>query len=86
MVPVPGGVFWVYFTGICLIAGAVGLFIPKLAQLAGALLGVLILIFAFSIHLPAINGEHGQEHLMLFFKDLGIAGGAWLVAVLASKS
>lgn len=81
MVPVPGGVFWVYFTGVCLIAGGVGLFVPKVAKLAGVLLGLLILIFALAIHAPKMGGDQGA--MMSFFKDLAIAGGAWLAAVVS---
>ncbi|MEQ8352451.1 MAG: DoxX family protein [Leptospiraceae bacterium] len=81
-VPIPGGVIWVYFTGVCLIAGGVGLFIPKVAKLAGALLGLLILIFALTIHAPKMAGGD-QGAMMNFFKDLAIAGGAWLAAVIS---
>lgn len=82
MVPVPGGVIWVYFTGLCLIAGGVGIFIPKVAELAGLLLGVLILIFAFAVHAPRMGD---QSHMISFFKDVGLAGGAWLAAVVAHR-
>lgn len=82
-VPIPGGVFWVYFTGVCLIAGAVGLFVPRVAKLAGALLGLLILIFALGVHAPNMGGEGAQKAMMSFFKDLAIAGGAWLAAVVS---
>ena len=85
MVPVPGGAFWVYFTGACLIAGGVGLFVPKVAKLAGALLGLLILIFALAIHAPNMGGEGAQNAMMSFFKDLAIAGGAWLAAVVSDS-
>ncbi|MCB1139407.1 MAG: DoxX family protein [Leptospiraceae bacterium] len=85
MVPVPGGVLWVYFTGVCLIAGGVGIFIPKVARLAGLLLGVLILIFAFGIHAPKLGaeGQAGQVAMISFLKDLGLAGAAWLAAVVS---
>ena len=82
-VPVPGGAFWVYFTGVCLIAGGVGLFVPKVAKLAGVLLGLLILIFALGVHLRFFIATGEQSHLMPLFKDLAIAGGAWLAAVVS---
>ena len=34
MVPVPGGVFWIYLTGIALLAAAVSIIIKKKAALA----------------------------------------------------
>ncbi len=83
-VPIPGGAIWVYITGICLIAGAVGLFVPQVAKLSGVLLGALILIFALSMHLPNwINGVALADQN--FFKDLAIAGGAWLAAVVSDS-
>ena len=55
MVPsfIPGGVFWVYVTGIALLAGAIAIIANRrFARLAALLVGVLLLIFALTIHLP----------------------------------
>ncbi|OYU92621.1 MAG: DoxX family protein, partial [Bacteroidetes bacterium B1(2017)] len=52
MVPLPGGVIWVYVTGIALIGAGVSIIIQKKARLASTLLAVLLLIFVFAIHLP----------------------------------
>lgn len=80
MVPIPGGVIWVYLTGAALIAAAVAVFINHpLANMALLLLGAMLLIFALSIHLPNMIG--GDESALGFIlKDVALAGGAWTLA------
>jgi uncharacterized membrane protein YphA (DoxX/SURF4 family) len=82
MVPLPGGVVWVYVTGLALIAAAASIIIQKKARLASTLLAVLLLIFVFSIHLPGAiaGGDSGQMSMMSLLKDLAIAGGALIYA------
>lgn len=79
MVPVPGGVFWVYLTGVAFLAVCVSFLIEKKVQLAGILLGVLLLIFVLSIHLPSVIGGD-QMAMTNLLKDLALAGGAWYIA------
>lgn len=82
MVPLPGGVIWIYVSGLALIAAAVSIILQKKARLASTLLAVLLLIFVFAIHLPAaLKGDDaGQTAMMSLLKDLAIAGGALIYA------
>lgn len=82
MVPIPGGVIWVYLTGIALIAAAVSIIMQKKARLASTLLAVMLLLFVFFIHLPGAmaGGDSGQMSMMSLLKDLAIAGGALIYA------
>lgn len=82
MVPIPGGVIWVYVTGAALIAAAVAIVIGVKARMAATLLGILLLVFVLAIHLPAVlkGDEAGQMAMMSMLKDLMIAGGAFLLA------
>jgi hypothetical protein len=84
MVPVPGGAIWVYLTGLCLIAGAVGIItnLNGLGSTAAFLLGVLVLVFAFTIHLPGMmaGGQGAMSAQVSFLKDIIITGGAWAIA------
>jgi uncharacterized membrane protein YphA (DoxX/SURF4 family) len=80
MVPIPGGVFWVYLTGIAMIAACVSIIIEKKARLACILLGVMLLIYVLSIHLPAVIGGQMQPSMTNLLKDLALAGGAWFLA------
>ncbi len=81
MVPsfIPGGVFWVYLTGVALILAVVAIVINKKAKLATMLLGIMLLIFALTIHLPGMLG--GNEMSMpSLLKDLSLAGAAFMLS------
>lgn len=84
MVPLPGAVFWVYLTGVALLAASTSIVIEKKTRLACTLLGILLLIFALSIHLPGIIGAEGDQQMQMsmsnMLKDLAPAGGAWVLA------
>ncbi len=79
MVPIPGGVFWIYVTGAALLAASVAIIIEKKARLACVLLGVMLVIFALSIHLPGVISSGGEDAASMsnLLKDLALAGGAW---------
>lgn len=84
MVPewVPGGVFWVYATGVFLIAGAVAIIINRMASLAALLLAVLLLIFVLTIHLPSVmaGGDGAQMAMTMLLKDLSMAAAALYIS------
>lgn len=79
MVPIPGGVVWVYLTGVAHLAAAISFIVGKYGRLAGQLLALMLLIFALSIHLPAVLGGD-QASMTNFLKDVALAGGALVVA------
>ncbi len=78
MVPVPGGVFWIYVTGLSLILAGGSIIIQKLDEWASFLLAILLLIFVFTIHLPGVlaGGEMAQMYMTNLLKDLALAGGS----------
>jgi putative oxidoreductase len=85
MVPswVPGGIFWVYVTGIALIAATISIISKKQIYLASVLLAGLLLIFVLTIHLPGIMGDDQMMKQMAMsglLKDMSLAGGALLIA------
>ena len=79
MVPVPGGVFWVYLTGAGLIAAAVAIVTGKMAVLACRLLAVFLLLTAFTVHLPVLMGGD-QNAMSQVLKDVALAGGALILS------
>ena len=79
MVPIPGGVFWIYLTGLAHLAACVSIIIEKYTRLAGILLGIMLLIFVLSIHLPAVIGGD-QSSMTNLLKDIALAGAAWYIA------
>ncbi|RJE75142.1 DoxX family membrane protein [Reichenbachiella sp. MSK19-1] len=81
MIPsyIPGGVFWVYLTGVALIAAGLGILIGKKGRLAAQLLGLMLVLFALMIHLPgATSGD--QAATAMFLKDIALGGGAWVLS------
>lgn len=79
MVPIPGGLLWVYLTGACLLAASVAIITGNLLRLATLLLGVLLLTFAFTVHLPNMLGGDSMA-MVSFMKDLSLAGGSFFIA------
>ncbi len=84
---VPGGVFWIYFTGLAMLAAGVSIIILKLAELASLLLGILVLIFIVTMHLPGVfNPDTMMMSLMNLMKDLSMVGAAFYISgTLSSK-
>jgi putative oxidoreductase len=82
MVPayLPGGVIWVYLTGVALVAAAVSVFIGKMTRTALLLLGIMLMLFALMIHLPGVMSGENQMAMPSLLKDMAMAGGAWILA------
>lgn len=79
MIPsfLPGGILWIYLTGIGLIAAAVSLFIAKLTK--EAMIGVsLFLLAAIAfIHIPGLGSPDQavmERSMMGMLKDIGLLG------------
>ena len=83
-VPIPPAIVWVYVTGICLTAGGLSMIIGLYDKLAGVLLAVLMLIFAFAVHLPAMSENPMEMGTLL--RNVGLAGGCLIYASSAKDS
>jgi putative oxidoreductase len=83
MVPVPGGAIWVYLTGIAMILASVAAITKIQGKTAMLLLALLLLIYAFTIQLPAMLSTDMAIKMggtVSFYKDLGLMGGALILA------
>jgi putative oxidoreductase len=82
LVPLPGGVFWVYVTGLALLAASISIITGKEIKLACLLLAGLLLIFVFFVHVPGLlkGGGMANSSLMNLLKDTALAGGALILA------
>lgn len=80
MVPIPGGVFWVYLSGAGLIAAALSIVLGKYDKLGTTLLGFVLLIFALGVHLRGMMGSEDPSYMANLLKDIGLAGAAWMYA------
>lgn len=85
MVPIPGGVFWIYLTGTALLAASISIMIEQYTRPACILLGVMLIIFVLSMHLPSVLSGEMQPGMTNLLKDLALAGGAWILAGNYSK-
>lgn len=87
MVPIPGGIFWIYLTGLSLILAGISIIIQKLDEWSSLLLAVMLLVFVLTIHLPGVlaGGELSQMYMTNLLKDLALAGGA-LIYLSSKKS
>lgn len=72
---IPGGVFWVYFTGAAMILAGFAIILNKWAKPACYLLALMLFIFIVVIHLPQlIAGDFSAPVNIL--KDLGFIAAA----------
>ncbi len=82
MVPhyVPGGVIWVYLTGLCFIAACIAICANIWVRPAGICLAILLAVFVLTIHVPGLLGPNMGASLTNFLKDFALIGGALMVA------
>lgn len=84
MVPefMPGdGTFWVYFSGICLIASSISIVSGRMIGLSCSLLATLLILFVLTIHVPnMMNEETLTFGLTGLLKDTALAGAALVFA------
>lgn len=87
MVPswIPGGVFWVYVTGLALIAASVSIITQKQMRMATLGLAAMLLIFVLTIHLPAVIGGN-QAAMSRLLKDTALMGAALMLAGSAEET
>ncbi len=76
----PGPRFWTYFSGTALLAGGIGVLLPKTRRLAGMLSGVMIFLWVVLLHVPRTIQIKSAFELAGVFEALAIAGVAWILA------
>ena len=80
---IPGGVLWVYITGVALFLAGLAFIIQKQARLAGYLLGAMLLVFVLTIHLPALlnAADEGAKTMAMMglTKDIALAAAAFFI-------
>ncbi len=75
----PYPAFWVYFSGVGLVAFSVSAWVGKLDKLAALLLALMLFLFIVMIHIPgAIQGDFIQ--LIGIFRDTAMMGAALMYA------
>jgi uncharacterized membrane protein len=83
MVPawIPGQSFWARFTGLALLAGGVGILVPRTAKLAATLSALMIFLWVVMLHIPRafVGPQHAFETAGIF-EALALSGVALTVA------
>lgn len=83
MVPafIPGGIFWIYFTGAAMVLAALAVITGKGGKTACFGLAAMLLVFIVTIHLPGMsNPQMKMMAMMGLFKDMGLLGGALVIS------
>jgi uncharacterized membrane protein YphA (DoxX/SURF4 family) len=84
---IPGAKFWTFFAGVALIAGGVGLLVPRLVRPAAVLTGLMIFSWVLLLHIPrALANLHDANETTAVFEALAFAGLSWLIASTSSPA
>ncbi|HTH48021.1 MAG TPA: DoxX family membrane protein [Candidatus Limnocylindria bacterium] len=87
MVPawIPGPLFWTYFAGVALIAGGLGIVLPRTTRWASLCTGVMIFLWVILLHIPrALADRHNSNETTAVFEALAFSGIAFVLAGMAS--
>jgi len=81
----PVRIFWVYLTGVAMIAAGTGFIIRRQAQLAAFLLSCMLLLFILMLH-PLLVAKEPQVgvHWTRVMQDIAIMGAAFGLAIISS--
>jgi uncharacterized membrane protein YphA (DoxX/SURF4 family) len=83
---VPFRGFFAYFTAICLIAGGIGILIPRTQKLAALLSGIMLAGWFVMLHIPRfLNNMQDPSDRMGLFESLAFAGIFFVLASLANR-
>jgi uncharacterized membrane protein len=81
----PSQRFWTWFAGAALVAGGVGLAIPKTRGLAAFLSGVMIFLWVLLLHLPRALGMHSAFEVDGVSEATAISGVCFLCSAAAHR-
>lgn len=83
---IPWKIFWAYFVGTCLLAGALSLVTRKYAGLAAALFGIMMLMFEALLHIPRVVSLPGDRFAWaVMFREFAFSGGVLAFAATQTK-
>jgi len=77
---IPGHVFWTYFAAIALIAGGIGVLVPRTARLAATLSGIMLFSWVFLVHIPLAISTHTVGEVSRGFQALQDSAVAFMLA------
>jgi uncharacterized membrane protein YphA (DoxX/SURF4 family) len=78
---IPGHLFWAYFVGAAFVAAALSIAIQNYARLAATLLGLMFILWVFTLHFPRVAASpHDGNEWTSAFVALAMCGGSWVLA------
>jgi uncharacterized membrane protein len=77
---IPAHVFWTYFAAIALIAGGIGVLVPRTARLAATLSGIMLFSWVFLVHIPLAINTHNVGEVSRGFQALSDSAVAFMLA------
>ena len=77
---IPAHMFWTYFAAIALIAGGIGVLVPRTARLAATLSGVMLFSWVFLVHIPLAINTHTVSEVSRGFQALQDSAVAFMLA------
>jgi uncharacterized membrane protein len=83
---IPARMFWTYFAAIALIAGGIGVLIPKTARLAAILSGIMLFSWVFLVHIPLAINTHTVSEISRGFQALQDSAVAFMLAGTVRKT
>lgn len=75
-----GGVFWSRASAVLLLAGGMGMLLPRFARAAAALSGLMIFLWFLTLHVPRAVAFQDQNEWTSVFEALAFSGIAFGVA------
>ncbi|WP_157962701.1 DoxX family protein [Chitinophaga deserti] len=76
--PIPGGIFWVYFTGIALILAGFSIILNIWAKPACYLLALMVFIIILTVHMPSLVGGNLNAPINII-RDFGFIAAAIII-------
>lgn len=77
---IPAHMFWTYFAAIALIAGGIGVVVPRTARLAATLSGIMLFSWVFLVHIPLAISTHTVSEVSRGFQALQNSAVAFMLA------
>jgi uncharacterized membrane protein YphA (DoxX/SURF4 family) len=82
----PAHSFWIYFTGVSMVAAGLAITIGVQARLAGILLGVMFALWVLLLHAPRVLAQiHNQDEWTSLFVALAFSGSSFILAELIPR-
>jgi uncharacterized membrane protein len=82
---IPGGPGWVVFTGVALVLGGFGCWLPFVRRLAAGLTSLMIFLWVLMLHLPPALTARDAGSTTAVFEALAFSGIALLIAATSTR-